>query len=198
MQFRRPEELKLVNVTDYFKIAVGGWGQEESLEAWLVDTGEAPKITLRIRNRPRKPVKMGCHSLSNAHRRGGQTSKALVSSVRTRNKSPGSHRAGRGPQVGCADRAATQLGTPTSHCSLSGALPHCCGRCSPTSEWQEALNVTEHGAGMGWEKSGCLRAMGETFGAKVGELSRPVDRDRSHRDLKTVGRAQGSLVRQTD
>ena len=46
MQCRRPEELKLFNVTDYFKIAAGGWGLEEGLEAWPVDIGEAPEITL--------------------------------------------------------------------------------------------------------------------------------------------------------
>lgn len=46
MRLRRPEELKLFNVTDYFKIAVGGCGQEERLEVWLVDIGKVPKITL--------------------------------------------------------------------------------------------------------------------------------------------------------
>lgn len=76
MQFRKLEELKLFNVTDDFKIAAGGWGPEEGLEAWPVDVGEALEITLRTRNRPSIPEKMGCHSLSDAYRRGGKTLKA--------------------------------------------------------------------------------------------------------------------------
>lgn len=60
MWFRRPEELKLFNVTDYFKIAVGGWRQEERLEVWLGDIGKAPQITLCLRNIPSISIKRGC------------------------------------------------------------------------------------------------------------------------------------------
>lgn len=61
MRFRRPEELKLFNVTDYFKIAVEECGQEEKLDVWLVDIGKAPKITLRKRNMPSISIKTGCY-----------------------------------------------------------------------------------------------------------------------------------------
>ena len=91
-QFRRPGELQLFKVTDYFKIAAGGWEQEERLEAWLVDLGEAAYYPV---NKEKTYCTLDELPPSvDAYRRGRRTWKALVGSVRSSNEPHRPPRAG--------------------------------------------------------------------------------------------------------
>lgn len=165
-------------MTDYFKIAAGGWEQEERLEAWLVDVGEAAYYPVN-KEKTEYTSENELPPSADAYRRGRKTWKALVSSVRSRNKPHRLPRVGQRSQDGRVDGAAAgPAARPlTAHC-LRPRQVAMRGAAAPRSS-RKLADRGRTRRGEVWLPEG---HRGDPWG-KGGAPLQPVGRDGSHGDL---------------
>lgn len=152
--------------------------QEERLEAWLVDVGEAAYYPVN-KEKTEYTSENELPPSADAYRRGRKTWKALVSSVRSRNKPHRLPRAGQRSQDGRVDGAAARPAARplTAHC-LRPRQVAMRGAAAPRSS-RKLADRGRTRRGEVWLPEG---HRGDPWG-KGGAPLQPVGRDRSHGDL---------------